>query len=273
MPNLGVSVSVDYMLEEIAIAEGSMSKKTEFLVKYCNIKQNSTQAWLTIQDVENAYGCQFKFEDFSGCYCVGGIDLSQTTDLTACNIAIEKDGEIYVFSQFFLPSEKIEEATERDGLPYKIYIEKGILTPSGDNFIDYNDVYSWYRQVVEKYKILPLKIGYDRYSAQYLIQDMKQYGFHMDDVYQGDNLWPVIQEFEGLLKDKKVHIGENDLMKVHMLDSAIKMNSERGRGRLIKINQMRHIDGMAALLDAMCVRQKWYSEIGNQLKNERKKSG
>ena len=45
-PNLGVSVSVDYMLEEIAIAEGSLSKKTEFLVKYCNIKQNSSQAWL-----------------------------------------------------------------------------------------------------------------------------------------------------------------------------------------------------------------------------------
>lgn len=37
-PNLGVSVTVDYMLDEIAIAEGSLSKRAEFLTKYCNIK-------------------------------------------------------------------------------------------------------------------------------------------------------------------------------------------------------------------------------------------
>ena len=38
LPNLGTSVSVDYMLEEIAVAEGSLSKRTEFITKYCNIK-------------------------------------------------------------------------------------------------------------------------------------------------------------------------------------------------------------------------------------------
>ena len=43
-PNLGVSVSVDFMLEEIAIAESSLSKKAEFMCKYCNIKQNSSLA-------------------------------------------------------------------------------------------------------------------------------------------------------------------------------------------------------------------------------------
>jgi len=29
-----------------------------------------------------------------------------------------------------------------------------------------------------------------------------------------------------------------------------------------------HIDGVAALADAFCVRQKWYDEIGIRLKNE-----
>ena len=46
------------------------------------------------------------------------------------------------------------------------------------------------------------------------------------------------------------------------------MNTERGRGRLVKINQLARIDGTAALLDAMTVRQKWHNEIGEQLKNE-----
>ena len=111
-------------------------------------------------------------------------------------------------------------------------------------------------------------MGYDRYSAQYLVQDMKNYGFHMDDVYQGDNLWGVLQEMEGLIKDKKLYIGDNDLLKMHLLNAAIKMNTERGRGKLVKINPTGRIDGTAALADALCVRQKWYAEIGGQLRNE-----
>ena len=267
-PNLGVSVSVDYLLEEIAIAEGSLSKKAEFLTKYCNIKQNSSQAWLSTQVVEKASGPQLRLEDFRGSYCVGGIDLSQTRDLTACCAVIEKDGKLSVFEQFFLPAEKIDEATERDGVPYNAYIQRGLLIPSGDNFVDYHDCFNWFRSLVEEYEILPLQVGYDRYSAQYLVQDMEAYGFHMDDVYQGENLYPVIQEMQGLMEDGVINIGDNDLLKMHLLNSAIKMSNERGRGKLVKVNSTLHIDGTAALLDALTVRQKWNGEIGEQLRNK-----
>ena len=267
-PNLGVSVSVDFMLEEIAIAEGSLSKKAEFITKYCNINQNSSLAWLDTSTVNKCFGKPIILEDFRSSYCVCGLDLSQTTDLTACTCLIEKDGELYVFAKFWLPAEKIDEATARDGLPYNIYIQRGLLGVSGDNYVDYHDCYQWLVDLVEEYEILPLMVGYDRYSAQYLVQDLDTYGFRTDDVYQGDNLWGVLQEMEGLLKDGKVHCGDNDLLKVHLLNAAIKMNVERGRGKLIKLNQSAHIDGCAALADAFCVRQKWYSEIGDRLANE-----
>jgi phage terminase large subunit-like protein len=266
-PNLGVSVSVDFMLEEIAIAEGSLSKKAEFITKYCNIKQNSSLAWLDTTTIGKCFGDPLDLENFRSSYAVAGIDLSQTTDLTAATIAIEKNGELYVFAKFWLPAEKIDEASARDGLPYNIYIQRGLLAPSGDNFIDYHDCYEWLTEMVEKYEILPLMTGYDRYSAQYLIQDLQQYGFRCDDVFQGENLWGVLQEMEGLMKDGRVHCGDNDLLKVHLLNSAIKMNVERGRGRLIKLNNNSHIDGCAALADAFCVRQKWYGEMGEQLQN------
>ena len=266
-PNLGVSVSVDYMLEEIAVAEGSLSKKSEFITKYCCLKQNSSLAWLPTQTVEKACGDPLSLEDFRNSYCVGGIDLSQTRDLTAACVVIEKNGELYVFSRMWLPSEKIEEAEQRDGVPYRIYVQRGLLFPSGDNFVDYHDCFNWFRELVEQYQIYPLQVGYDRYSAQYLVSDMKQYGFHMDDVFQGDNLYGVIQETHGLLEDGKLHIGDNDLLKMHLLNGAIKMNVERGRGKLVKINAALHIDGAAALLDAMTVRQKWAADIGEQLKN------
>ena len=141
-PNLGVSVSVDYILEEIAVAEGSLSKKAEFITKYCNLKQNSSLAWLSAQTVENACGEHLALDDFRDCYCVCGIDLSQTRDLTAAIAVIERDGELYVLAKFFLPAEKIDEATARDGVPYPAYIERGLLQLSGDNYVDYHDCYA-----------------------------------------------------------------------------------------------------------------------------------
>lgn len=266
-PNLGVSISYDYMLEEIAIAEGSLSKKAEFMVKYCNIKQNSSLAWLSTKTVEKCINKPLRAEDLVHSYAVAGIDLSQTTDLTCALVLVERDGIINVLPKFWLPKNKLEDAIARDNLPYELYIQKGWLELSGEEFVDYHDCYNWLVEMVEKYQILPQVVGYDRYSSQYLIQDMKTYGFVTDDVYQGDNLWGVLQEMEGLLKEGRINIGDNDLMKIHLLNAGIKMNKERGRGKLIKLNASAHIDGCAALADALCVRQKHYSEIGERLKN------
>lgn len=267
-PNLGVSVSVDYLLEEIAVAEGSLSKRNEFLCKYCCVKQNSSLAWIEASVIEKAFGEPLNIEDFKGNYCVCGIDLSQTTDLTCCTVVIEKNGINYVFARFFMPEQRIDDAIARDGVPYRIYQQQGLLYASGENFVDYHDCYNWLVELVEKYEILPIIVGYDRYSAQYLIQDLNTYGFLTDDVYQGENLTPVINEFEGKLKDGVIKIGNNSLLKMHLLDSALRINSETNRKRLVKLNQYAHIDGTAALLDAFCVKQKWHDTYGEQLKNE-----
>ena len=267
-PNLGVSVPVDYLLEEIAIAEGSLSRQIEFITKYACRKQNAESAWLSAQDVQKCCGEELHIEDYAHSYCVGGIDLSQTTDLTSACVVIEKHGILNVFAKFWLPAERIDEASERDGVPYRLYIERGLLEPSGDNYVDYHDCYNWFVHLVQDLECLPLMIGYDKWSAQYLIQDLQSVGFHTDDVHFGDNLWGVMQEAEGLIKSGKINIGDNDLLKMHFLNSAVKMSTERGRGKLIKVAPTAHIDGMASLLCGLTVRQKWHSEIGQQLMNE-----
>ena len=267
-PNMGVSVTEDFFLEEIAIAKNSLSKRAEFLTKYCNIKQSSTQAWLPFEVVDNVTGDEYSLEDFRSSYCVGGIDLSQTTDLTACCIVIEKKGKLYTFARFFMPENKIDELQEREGVPYRLYVQAGLIQPSGENFVDYNDCFDWFRMLVEEYEILPLQVGYDRYSAQYLVQQMEQYGFHMDDVYQGENLTPVIHEVDGLLRDKTLLLGTNNVLKAHFLNVGMKQNAETRKIRPVKIDPRTHIDGFVAVIDALTVRQKWHDQIGDQLKNE-----
>ena len=267
-PNMGVSVSPDFFTEEIAIARNSLSKRAEFLTKYCNIKQNSTQAWLPYEVVDAVTREPLSLEDFRSSYCVGGIDLSQTTDLTACCVVIERAGTLYTFAKFFMPANKISELQEREGVPYQLYVTAGLIQPSGENYVDYNDCFEWFRQLVEDYEILPLQVGYDRYSAQYLVQQMEQYGFHMDDVYQGENLTPVIHECDGLLRDKTLQLGANNLLKAHFLNVGMKQNEETRKIRPVKIDPRCHIDGFVAVIDALTVRQKWFDQIGDQLRNE-----
>ena len=265
-PNMGVSVKEGFFIDEIAVAEGSLSKKAEFLTKYCNIKQNSSIAWLEYATVDGA-GIEKTLEDFRDCYAVGGIDLSQTTDLTAASVVIEKGGVLYSFTQFFMPKDRIESLQATDGVPYDIFVKKGLITLSGDNYVDYHDVFNWFIMLLEVYGIRPLKIGYDRYSAQYLVNDMKNYGFHMDDVHQGENLTPVIREFEGIIKDGNFKIAENSLQKTHFLNVALKHNMETRKFRPVKIEQRAHIDGFVSVIDAMTVRQKYWEECGELLKN------
>lgn len=268
-PNLGVSVSVDYMLEEIRIREASLSKKVEFMTKYCNVKQNSSQAWLLTTEIMQCTGAPLRLEDFRGSYCVLGIDLSRTTDLTAACCVIEKDGHLYVFSKMWLPGEKIEEASVRDNLPYKIYIQRGLLAGSGDIAVDYNDCFIWCKELVEKYRLYPLQVGYDRYNATYLTKQLQDYGFHCDDVAQGFNLSPIITDLQRTIKSGRLHIGDNDLLKLHFLDTALKFSAEKERCKIVKLRNNVHIDGVARLLCAMTVRQKWWSQIGQRLTNRR----
>ena len=265
-PNMGVSVKEGFFIDEIAVAEGSLSKKAEFLCKYCNIKQNSSIAWLEYTTVDRA-GVEKTLEDFRDCYAVDGIDLSQTTDLTAASVVIEKGGVLYSFTQFFMPRDRVESLQATDGVSYDIFVKKGLITLSGENYVDYHDVYNWFIMLLEVYGIRPLKIGYDRYSAQYLVSDMKNYGFHMDDVWQGENLTPVIREFEGIIKDGNFKIADNSLQKTHFLNVALKHNMETRKFRPVKIEQRAHIDGFVSVIDAMTVRQKYWEEYGELLKN------
>lgn len=266
-PNLGVSVQWEFFEEQIAIALQSLSKKAEFMTKYCNIKQNSSIAWLDYETVAKAAGQPYTLDDFRGCYCVAGIDLSRTTDLTAVSLVIEKGGKNHIITQFFMPQERYNVAIDEEGVPYNIFKEQGYLTISGEHQVNYKDVFAWFVRLIKEYKIKPLKVGYDRYCAGYLVEEMKESGFHMDDVYQGTNLTPVLNTFEGDLKDGMYSIGENNLLKSHLLNVAVQIQTDDSRMKPVKIEKRAHIDGAVSIFDALTVKMKYHKEIGRQLQN------
>ena len=278
LPGLGISVSEEFIRKEIDIAEESISKAVEFRTKYCNLKQSVSTAWMRAEDINKAFGHHLPMEALKGHYCVAGVDLSQTTDLTSCCIVTEIDGILWVHSHFWLPNKRLEEATRRDNIPYEIYIRKGFLSLSGEEFINNDDVLLWFMDLVKTWKIFPLIIGYDRWTAQDLVQKLEKKHFHTDSVTQGFNLSGVSDIFEGMLREGRIRdMDDNDLLKIHFADAAQQMesNTEQAhpRKKLVKLSKNAHVDGVAALLDAMAMRQFNWAKMGARLTNEKRKPG
>ena len=275
LPGLGISVSEEFIRKEIDTAHESLSKEIEFKTKYCNLKQNISTAWLKAEDISKAFGHHKDLEELKNHYCVAGLDLSQSVDLTSACIVTEIDGVLWVHSHFWLPNKRLEEATRRDNIPYEIYIKKGFLSLSGEEFINNDDVLLWFMNLVKEYKIFPLIIGYDRWMSQELIQKLNKKSFHTDSVTQGFNLSGVSDTFEGMLREGRIRdMDDNDLLKIHLADAAQQMESNTDtahpRKKLVKISKNAHVDGMAALLDAMAMRQFKWAELGTRLTNEGK---
>lgn len=275
LPGLGISVSEEFIRKEIDTAHESISKEIEFKTKYCNIKQSLSTAWLRAEDIEKAFGWHKPLEEMKGRYCVVGIDLSQTTDLTSACFICEVDGILWVHSHFWLPNKRLEEATKRDGIPYEIFIKKGFLSLSGEEFINNDDVLLWCMELVKRWRIFPLMVGWDRWSAQDLVQKLEKKHFRTDSVTQGFNLSGVSDTFEGLLREGRIRdMDDNGLLKIHLADAAQQMESNteaaHPRKKLVKISKNAHVDGVAAILDAMAMRQFNWAKLGPRLENKRR---
>ena len=272
LPGLGESVSEEFIRKEIDTAEESISKATEFRTKYCNLKQSVSTCWFRAEDIERMFGWRKPLEEIRNKYCVGGIDLSQSVDLTCGIVITEIDGILWTHAHFWLPNKRLEEATKRDNIPYEIFIRKGFLSLSGEEFINNDDVILWFMDLVKTWKIFPLQIGFDRWSAQDMVQKMQQKLFHMDSVTQGFNLSSVEDTLEGMLREGRIRdMDDNDLLKIHLADAAQQMesNTEQAhpRKKLVKLTKNAHVDGVAAMLDAMAMRQFKWAELGKRLMN------
>lgn len=275
LPGMGVSVTREFIQDQIKIAHESISKEIEFKTKYCNLKQNMSTAWLKAEDINKMFGWRKPMEELKNKFCVGGYDLSQVVDLTAAGFICEIDGILWTKVHFWLPKNRLEEATKRDGVPYEIYIRKGFLSLSGEEFVDHNDVLNWFMDLVKKYKIFPLMTGYDRWSAMELNQKMNEKHFKTDSVTQGFNLTNVIDTFEGMIREGKIRdMDDNDLLKIHLADAAVKMESAQDRAHprhmLVKISNKAHVDGAVTLMDALAMRIFNWDKLGSRLQNKRR---
>jgi phage terminase large subunit-like protein len=172
-----------------------------------------------------------------------------------------------VFSKFFIPESRLE-SISREFANFDTQIELGNAEISGENTVDYLAILNWYCKLRDEYNLYFEYIGYDIKFAESFVQDLIDEGFECEPVKQGSNLHSTVVELEGLIKDKKLKICNNNLMKMNLKNVAISKDFNTGALRPVKISDKLRIDGAVALMDAMFIRQAHWDEIKDIITND-----
>ncbi len=248
-PGLGTIKDASKLRNKVNKAINDPNLVSNLLCKDFNVRQTDTQSWLTFDDLNN----EKEYDDFRDCYCVGGCDLSSTTDLTCATLLGFKNNELMVKQMYFIPANSIQKKIDDDKIPYDKWIERDLVRTSGDSKIDYHDVTNWFVEQVEKFDLRPLWVGYDKWSASYWCEDMKNVGFDMVEVRQGAQTMSVpMKQMKADLMDKKINYNNNPVLKWCLSNTTIKQD-ENDNIRPVKKQSRQRIDGTVSLIDAYVV--------------------
>lgn len=264
-PTLGVIKKWEYLEEQVAIAKKNKADRVFVLSKDFNIKQNSVEAWLNLEDYD--YECAYDLEDFRGAIALGGVDLSETTDLTCAKIMLQKAGDSkkYIHSMYFMPESKLETSPDiAYGARYKDWAEQGLITITPGNDLDLAIVADWFYKLYTDYGIRLWKCGYDQRFAKDWLNRMEDYGWTKPDdvemiLQTAPSLTNAIKLAENDFKSQILCYNNNEVDKWCFKNAGIKID-DRGQCLLTKSERGKRIDGAAALIVLYEMERRWRSQ-------------
>lgn len=256
-PTLGIVKKWEYLEEQVDLARQSKADRIFVLSKDFNIKQNSAQSWLNLEDY--AYTAKFDLEDFRGSICIGAVDLAETTDLVAAKILMMRPGDKkkYIHSHYWIPQSKLEDADDWNaGARYKEWAQSGLMTITEGNDVDLSLVADWFYSLYKEYNIRLWKCGYDQRFSKDWISRMSMYGWEKtgsDDTdlhlinQNAQTLSNALKLCEADLKSKLVNYNENVIDQWCLKNAGLKVD-DKGFCLCVKMETPKRIDGAVCLI-------------------------
>ena len=260
-PALGSIKKLDDLQLKVERAKQNPNDLSGVLCKEFNIRETVKTAWLSFDAINNTE--TFDLEQFRGAYCIGGVDLSITTDLTCASLLFMRRGcdRKYITQMYFLPADRLQERVQQDKIPYDKWYERGLLRLCAGNSINYSDVTQWFVEIIKRYDLFPAWIYYDSYSARYFVEEMQMQGFTMVRCIQGAKTLSLPMQMLGAdLQAHKVNYNNNPILKWCLTNTGVQTDRN---GNIVPIKNQsprQRIDGTAALLDCYVGLYEHYNE-------------
>lgn len=262
-PGIGTIKNIETLRSKVEKAKKNPLLVKNLLCKEFNIRETSSEAWLTFDQINNTM--TFDVKELKPRYGIGGVDLSETTDLTAAKVVFKVRGDehIYVMSMYWIPEDLVEKRVNEDKVPYDVWIERGFVRTCKGNKISFKDVKAWFVEIQNNYDIYLNLIGYDSWSATYFVEDMQEY-------FGKGTMVPVVQGKKTLsqptktlgadLENNIIVYNNNPVDKWCLCNTAVDIDKNDNIQPIKTSKPRRRIDGTMALLDAYVVLQDNYNE-------------
>ena len=267
-PTIGIIKKVDYLREQLDEAKNSKGDRIFVLAKDFNIKQNGVASWLNLEDYD--YGATYDIEKLRGAFCIGHVDLAETTDLCCAKalVMLKNDPVKYIVTKYFIPQSKLELDNDdhNAGAHYKEWADAGYIEVCEGNDIDLAVVADFFYNLQKNYGIKLYKCGYDQRFAKDWLKQMELYGWTKEygDVemvlQDAKTLNNAIKLVEADLRKKLINFNDNPVDKWCFENASLKVNDQR-QALVIKTEDAKKIDGTVTLVSAYEMLRRYRSDI------------
>lgn len=267
-PGLGTIKNLDTLRAKVEKAKLNPLLVKNLVCKEFNIRETSSQSWLPWEVIQNQE--TYDITQMKTRYAMGGLDLSETTDLTCATVLfrIPDDPKIYVKQMYWLPSERFHERIEFDKVDYDKWLTLGLLRLSEGNKINYKEVVDWFEEIQNECGLYIFKIGYDSWNSQYIVDELKQrFGKNsVEPVIQGKKtMSSPMKNMAADLEAKRINYNNNYILKWCLSNSNVDVDKNNNISLIKTNNPKRRIDGAASLIDAYVVYERYYEEYINMI--------
>lgn len=267
-PTLGIVKRWDYLEEQVDLAKKSKADRIFVLSKDFNIKQSGVESWLNVEDYN--YPATYDLEDLRGSYCLGHVDLAETTDLCCCKALVMKpnDPVKYIITMYFIPQSKLDPEFDdhNAGAKYKEWAQQGYITVCEGNDIDLTLCADWFYTLLKKHGITLYKSGYDQRFAKDWLNRMEEYGWtkqygEVEMILQNaQTLNNALLLVEADLKARLINYNENPVDRWCFSNSCLKVNDLR-QALCVKTENAKKIDGSVTLISLYEMYRRYRSDM------------
>lgn len=247
-PSLGALLDIEDLKDEWERVKTIPSERNNFINKQLNVFTMVDE--LSFLDVRTI--CKndrvYDVENLHGAVCYGGFDLAETEDFTsACLEFPLPDNSFFVLEHSWVPEKKVK--FDHEKLDWQTLVERGWLTIVPGEYVDYIYIYDWFVEMQKLYRID--SIGFDPAKAFMMVQKMREHGFVLNDVRQGElTLTGPLDDLKEHFLDGSIVHNNNAMFKWYLSNVKLTKRSANATYLPTKLSRYRKIDGFAALLDA-----------------------
>ena len=247
-PNLGVSLSADYLADQVRDARNRPEAVRNVMTKNLNLWVDAERTWI-LDDVWQKCVGTISPDELRGCTCWGGLDLSNVSDITAYVLLFHENDRFQLVPYFWIPEEKMLEKIRRENINYDRWVADGYVTVTPGNVIDYDFVKADILRRTADYDLR--SSAYDRWNASQTIIDLQNEGMVCNPFGQGyGSMSAPTREFEKLVLTGRIEHFGNPVLR-WMLASTVVKSDPAGNIKPDKERSTQKIDGIVASIMAL----------------------